>query len=279
MSELVRNVSDTARWVASYRAQESARSDALFSDPLAEKLAGERGRAIAGSSIRHAAWALVTRTKLIDDLVATVLRNGTDRVLNLAAGFDTRPYRLPLSSELSWVEADLPALIEEKNQLLEGETPRCRVERVAVDLSVPDARRAFLAQRTAGASAVTIITEGLVVYLDEELVTEMARDFLANPAVRYWILDFNSPRIRQDIVRRLGRMLDNAPMKFAPPNGVAFFEQLGWKPREIHSLFHAAARVKRLAWWMRPFALLPGPNVRDLKDQRWTGVVLLERAA
>jgi O-methyltransferase involved in polyketide biosynthesis len=34
MSEpLVRNVSDTARWVAAYRARESARSDALFKDP------------------------------------------------------------------------------------------------------------------------------------------------------------------------------------------------------------------------------------------------------
>src|SRR6185369_17641435 len=44
---LVSNVSDTARWVATYRAQETARPDALFKDPFAERLAGERGRAIA----------------------------------------------------------------------------------------------------------------------------------------------------------------------------------------------------------------------------------------
>src|SRR6202043_1081171 len=43
----VSNVSDTARWVAVYRAWESARADALFHDPYADLLAGERGRAIA----------------------------------------------------------------------------------------------------------------------------------------------------------------------------------------------------------------------------------------
>jgi O-methyltransferase involved in polyketide biosynthesis len=37
------NVSDTARWVAVYRAMETARPDAIFRDPFAERLAGERG--------------------------------------------------------------------------------------------------------------------------------------------------------------------------------------------------------------------------------------------
>ncbi len=277
MTELVRNISDTARWVAGYRAQESARKDALFQDHLADRLAGERGRAIAGAAIKHAAWALVTRTRLIDDLVATVVKDGTDRILNLAAGFDTRPYRLPLPPELRWVEADLPALIEEKNELLTSETPRCRLERAAVDLSVAEERERFLAEHTAGASKVTVITEGLVIYLTEELVAAMAKSFTANRAIRYWILDFNSPRIKKDMTRRLGKMLENAPVQFAPPNGIAFFENLGWKPREVQSLFHAAARFKRLAWWMRPFAIFPAPDVRDLKNDRWSGIVLLER--
>jgi O-methyltransferase involved in polyketide biosynthesis len=47
---LISNVSDTARWVAVYRAWESARPDALFRDPLAGRLAGERGRAIAAAA-------------------------------------------------------------------------------------------------------------------------------------------------------------------------------------------------------------------------------------
>jgi hypothetical protein len=114
--------------------------------------------------------------------------------------------------------------------------------------------------------------------LEQDLVAAMAKSFLAQKNVRFWILDFNSPRIKKDMQKRLGRMLSNAPVKFAPPNGIAFFEDLGWKAREVCSLFHAAARFKRLPWYLRPFALVPGPNVRDLGNERWSGIVLLERA-
>ena len=44
---LVRDISDTALWVAYYRAQETDRPDALFRDPFARALAGERGEKIA----------------------------------------------------------------------------------------------------------------------------------------------------------------------------------------------------------------------------------------
>src|SRR5689334_21371088 len=44
---LIRDISDTARWVAYYRAQETDRPDAVFRDPYARALAGERGERIA----------------------------------------------------------------------------------------------------------------------------------------------------------------------------------------------------------------------------------------
>src|ERR1700693_4839677 len=123
---LIANVSDTARWVAVYRAWESARPDALFHDPLAERLAGERGRAIAAAAPARSrtGWAVITRTKLFDDLIAASLSDGCDRVLTLAAGFDTRPYRLELPRTLGWIEADLPAIIDEKERLVAGGTAR-----------------------------------------------------------------------------------------------------------------------------------------------------------
>jgi len=37
-------------------------------------------------------------------------------VLNLAAGLDTRPYRLNLPPDFAWVEADLPELLAEKER-------------------------------------------------------------------------------------------------------------------------------------------------------------------
>jgi O-methyltransferase involved in polyketide biosynthesis len=51
---LIRNVSDTARLVALDRAVESERPDALFRDPFARRLAGERSARIAKSDARAA---------------------------------------------------------------------------------------------------------------------------------------------------------------------------------------------------------------------------------
>ncbi len=65
---LIRNISDTALLAAIYRARETERPDALFRDPLAHRLAGNRGDQIADSipfSDRNA-WAWVTRTYLFD---------------------------------------------------------------------------------------------------------------------------------------------------------------------------------------------------------------------
>ncbi|PRC60941.1 hypothetical protein C6A85_14430, partial [Mycobacterium sp. ITM-2017-0098] len=40
-----------------------------------------------------------SRTKTIDDIITKAISDGCDRVLNLAAGLDTRPYRLNLPAE------------------------------------------------------------------------------------------------------------------------------------------------------------------------------------
>jgi len=43
---LIEHISDTARWVAYYRAMETERPDAIFSDPFARRLAGLKGEEI-----------------------------------------------------------------------------------------------------------------------------------------------------------------------------------------------------------------------------------------
>src|SRR5262249_44279004 len=116
----LRNISDTARWVARYRALESERPDALFRDPLASRLAGERGQSIrAGMGFANKnTWSFVARTVLIDRFIAERVRQGTEMVVNLAAGFDTRPYRMALPSTLQWIEIDLPEILAEKRDAL-----------------------------------------------------------------------------------------------------------------------------------------------------------------
>ena len=276
---LVSNVSDTARWVAVYRGWESARPDALFRDPYADRLAGERGRAIAAVAPRQArnGWPMVTRTKVIDDLIQTSVEQGCDRVLNLAAGLDTRPYRLALPETLHWIEADLPAMIEEKETLLAGEKAACRLSRERVDLADAAQRAAFLDRGLAGAARGLVITEGLLGYLDDDAVRQFGRDLAARPAIRWWILDLASPAILQMMQRGMGGHLANAPLKFGPANGVAFFEELGWQAREIRSIFHEAVRFHRLPFLFRVFTLLPAADPRRLGKARWSGVVRFER--
>jgi len=92
--EALRGISDTALWVATYRARETDRPDALFRDPYARRLAGERGEEIerlpsGGRDMQS--WSFVTRTVVFDRFVADEVRKGTDLVVNLAAGLDTRP--------------------------------------------------------------------------------------------------------------------------------------------------------------------------------------------
>jgi methyltransferase (TIGR00027 family) len=277
---LIHHVSDTARWVAAYRAQESARPDALFTDPFAERLAGEQGKRIAARASRvtgPAGWPIVTRTKIIDDLVYASLREGCDCVLNLAAGFDTRPYRMELPASLPWIEADLPDLLAAKERELEAATPRCALRRERIDLS-DTARRAALFDEVARAhSRVLVLTEGLVMYLDEVTVTALARDLLARTSFRWWMMDLSSPSVLALMRKAMGSELDRAPMQFAPENGVAFFERLGWTTRDMPVLVREAVRFKRAPWFFKLFMMFPDPDPRHLGNKRWGAVVRFER--
>lgn len=272
----ISHVSDTARWTALYRATESARQDALFSDPLAERLAGEQGRAIVARVPRMSrnGWWLVARTKIIDDAIGEAIAGGCDRVLNLAAGLDTRPYRLNLPSGLTWVEADLPKLLTEKTHLLADQEPRCQLTRIAVDLTDPRARAAFFNEALDGATKTLVITEGLVMYLDDRDVVALS-EAITRPEVTWWMLDFAGPGLKKMMNKKMAGMLQNAPFKFAPENGLAYFEDLGWRVAEAESLFAAAHRFHRLPTFMRPLAWLPQPDPRHPGNRAWSAVALL----
>jgi len=254
----VTHVSDTARWTAWYRATESTRPDALFNDPLAERLAGEHGRAIVARApwSSRSGWWLVARTKILDDAIVEAIAGGCDRVLNLAAGLDTRPYRLDLPPDFTWVEADLPTLLEEKTQALADQTPRCRLTRTAVDLADPQARAAFFDDALDGVTKALVLTEGLLMYLADSDVVALSGTF-KRPEVAWWMLDFAFPGLRKQMNTKMADLMKNAPFKFAPENGVAFFENLGWRVVDAESLMVAARRLDRLPMLLRPATWVP----------------------
>lgn len=275
---VISHVSDTARWTALHRATESARPDALFNDFLAERLAGEHGRTIVAQVPRctRNGWWLIARTKIIDDVIIDAIGNCCDRVLNLAAGLDTRPYRLDLPANFTWIEADLPKLLAEKTQLLADEAPRCQLTRHAVDLSDPQARTAFLNDALRGASHALVLTEGLLMYLDEPDVAALS-GAIQRPEVAWWMLDFAGPGLKRLMNKKMDGMLQNAPFKFAPENGLAYFEDLGWRTAQVESLFEGAYRLHRLPKYMRPRAWLPQPDPRHPGPRAWSAAALLTR--
>src|ERR1700731_923884 len=158
----VRGVSDTARWVAYFRALETRRPDALFRDPYAERLAGAHGFQIANSlpdGNKHE-WAWVARTYLFDQCLSQAIRGGAAIVLNLAEGLDARPYRMDLPATLHWVEVDLPDIVSYKDEILKNEKPRCRLQRISLDLSDEPARRSLFAELDARAKKIVVASEG-----------------------------------------------------------------------------------------------------------------------
>jgi hypothetical protein len=66
-----------------------------------------------------------------------------------------------------------------------------------------------------------------------------------------------------------------APLKFGPAEGPGFFAASGWKPVEVRSMLHAAARAKRLPFLLKLVALLP--ESRGPKRGPWGGICLLGR--
>jgi len=285
MPQEIRNISDTARWVAHYRALESARTDALFNDHLAGRIAGERGAAMARSmpeSVQFA-WALAVRTRLLDDLInRLVAEDGLRFVVNLAAGFDTRPYRLPLPSGLRWIEVDLPALIAEKNELLKDEKPRCQLERVAIDLADDAARRALMTRLAAEPGPGLVLTEGLLVYLDPAQVAALGTDLARLQAVRWWLCDLLSPKLLAMMSKRSGRLLleSGTPFKFATDDPARFFAALGWELRDFQGMFeggHRLGRDMRLAWiWRFMMRFMSAKSQEEAR--RMSGIGVLWRA-
>lgn len=248
MNSPIQDVSDTAFWIAYHRALESARPDALFRDPFAARLAGERGRRISDAMPTSAvvAWTVALRTRIIDDYIMSAVRSGIDTVLCLGAGLDARPYRMALPPELRWIEADYPHVMDYKEGILRDDTAACRVERVRIDLADVAERQKLLHRVDASSQGILVLTEGVIPYLANDEAASLAGALRSMRRARLWIVDYLSPAAVAFRRRRgVRRSMQNAPFKFAPGDWFAFFDQRGWHVKEIHYYPEEAARYAR----------------------------------
>jgi methyltransferase (TIGR00027 family) len=280
----IENISDTARWVAVYRAMETARPDAIFRDPFADRLAGERGRKILDEMPRGRAyaWPMIVRTAVFDEILLDAVQNKkADLVVNLAAGLDARPWRLPLPASLHWVDVDLPGILSYKTEALRNETPVCRYEAVTTDLTDPAARRALFSRLGASSSRAIVISEGLLIYLTPEQVATLAADLYAQPSFQEWLIDLASPQLLKRMERTWGKSLaaSGAPFLFAPPEGTEFFRPYGWREAQFRSMWEESQRLHRTmkgAWLWNAIGRLSPKRIRE-GFRRFSGLVLLER--
>jgi methyltransferase (TIGR00027 family) len=253
--------------------------DAVFRDPLARRLAGGRGEQIAASIsfTEKNSWPFVARTWLIDQVVSNQIKVGTDMVVNLAAGLDTRPYRMTLPGSLQWIEVDLPEILAYKEDVLRSESPICQLERIRLDLSDVRARRELFSQLGRRANRALIVSEGLLVYLNEKEVMSLGQDLAVARSFQHWVIDLASPALLKMLVKKMGAPLDQAgaPLKFAPSEGPDFFTRSGWNPVEIQSVMHAAATLNRLPFFLRLIAKISSQKFQP--KQPWSAVCLLAR--
>ncbi|HUX70488.1 MAG TPA: SAM-dependent methyltransferase [Cellulomonadaceae bacterium] len=167
---LPRAVTGTAPWIAAARARESARSDALFTDPWAADLAGKEGRDRLAASERASGQEnpfLPVRTRFFDDLLTAA--TWAEQIVLLGAGMDTRAYRLDLHADTVVFELDAPEVFAAKRIVLDAVAPRCQRREVHADL----AGEWEPALRDAGfdpARGTVWLAEGLLFYLTEAAV-------------------------------------------------------------------------------------------------------------
>ncbi len=285
----MRHLSETAYLVAMYRALETERSNALFRDPFARRLAGGRGEMlveIVGDPQQNRT-AIAIRTSAIDQLLQHVLATESIRtVLNLAAGFDTRPYRLALPASLRWIEVDLPEILQEKAYKLKHERSHCRLERIELDLTDRALRSALFQQIDALGDSVLIVTEGLLMYLSEAQVSELAIDLANYSSFRWWLFEMAAPTVLQFAKTDAGQhrfdqcfAQGQQSFLFAPESGTDFFQQYGWTVSEFRSIWQEINRSRSNRWRDR----LIQQMMRHFAHQRWeafnqSGFVLLKRS-
>lgn len=279
----ITHVADTALWVAHYRGVESRRADALFQDPLAEKLSGLEGQKIATSMPypHMLAWIMAIRTVAIDRFIYEAISDGVDAVLNLGAGLDTRPYRMDLDPKLRWIEVDYPSMIDFKLARLGDAKPQCQLERYALDFSQRERAQELYKKIGQGSRRILVLTEGVIIYLSREQAGMLAEDLMAVPQICYWVQDYrDSSDGAWRSPKRLQRKMKKAPFLFEVPNTSDFFAKYGWNTKKrVYSLDLARELQRPFPLhfpWNLLFRLIPKARFDRMKQA--SGYLMLERA-
>jgi O-methyltransferase involved in polyketide biosynthesis len=153
----------------------------------------------------------------------------------------------------------------------------CALERIRLDLSDATARRELFSELGRRAKQALVVAEGLLAYWTEDEVAAMAQDLAAPTAFQHWIIDLASPALLRMLAKKMSAPLDQAgvPLKFAPQQGPDFFARCGWRPQDVRSIIHTAAKLNRLSFFLRLIARISSPHFQA--NRPWSAVCLLTK--
>lgn len=175
--DITTSVGSTALFVAAARALEAGKADPVAVDPFAEVFCraagGEWAALLDGGAPEHTLRSefgtdfvnfQAVRTKYFDDYFRAASGAGIRQVVVLAAGLDSRAYRLDWPDGTVVFELDRPQVLEFKRQALAGHTPRAERREIAVDLR-DDWPQALRDNGFDSGRPSAWIAEGLLIYL------------------------------------------------------------------------------------------------------------------
>lgn len=183
--EITESVGATALSVAAARAVETATADPLIRDEFAHLLVSSAGPAWARLASPDLDWIgedehgrrahrvacdyQAVRTHFFDEYFREAADAGIRQVVILAAGLDSRAYRLDWPAGTAVYEIDQPKVLEYKTVTLEsaGAAPKARRRAVAVDLR-DDWAAALTAAGFDRSQPTAWLAEGLLPYLPAE---------------------------------------------------------------------------------------------------------------
>jgi methyltransferase (TIGR00027 family) len=232
-------VSLTAQWTAAIRALETEKTgDRLFVDELARGLAMPDGFELleryAGGGVRE---FVTIRTRFFDDTVIRTLEEKRDlrQVVIVAAGMDTRAFRLSWPETTTIFEIDHEALLTEKKSRLlalgKGQSTANRID-VPADLSTEWTDALVTAGFDRTIPTLWVI-EGLTFFLTEDQVQSMLRICrgLSSPGSVLVVDMINRTLLKSPASQLFLATLrkDGVPWRFGTDEPEAFLANLGWE--------------------------------------------------
>jgi methyltransferase (TIGR00027 family) len=282
--DIATSVGSTAVMVAAARAAETERENPLIRDPYARILIAQAGTGLweqmadedfaakvadidaeVATIFEHMGSYQAVRTHFFDAFFAEAVAAGIRQVVILAAGLDSRAYRLPWPANTTVYEIDQPKVLEYKAATLaeNGATPSAQRHEVPIDLRFDWPK----ALRDCGFDAgvpTAWLAEGLLMYLpadaQDKLFEHVTRLSAAGSRIAVETVGTHAQERRDRMRERFELIAEQLGVKDTPDvQGLMYqdpdradvgewLDEHGWRSRAITS----EEEMRRLGRWVLP---------------------------